>query len=65
MKQLDASPVSTASGSVDFEAHNIWNPMMELLFYMQIGGKLRSLRGGKRTWQESRFLVILLLMYFV
>ena len=65
MKQLDASLVSTASGSVDFDAHNIWNPMMELLFHMQIGGKLRSLSWRKRTWQESRFLVILPLICLV
>ena len=34
----DASSVSTASGSDDFDAHNIWNPTMELLFHVQIGG---------------------------
>ena len=56
MKQLDASPVSTASGSVDFDAHNIWNPMMELLFHMQIGGKLRSLRGGNGLGKNRAFL---------
>ena len=34
----DASSVSTASDSVDVDAHNTWNPMMELLFHVQIGG---------------------------
>ena len=38
MERSDASSVSAASDSVDFVAHNIWNPMMELLFHVQIGG---------------------------
>ena len=38
MERSDASSVSTASSSVDFVAHNVWNPMMELLFHVQIGG---------------------------
>ena len=38
MEKSDASSVSSASDSVDFVAHNIWNPMVELLFYVQIGG---------------------------
>ena len=38
MEMSDASSVSTASSSVDFTAHNVWNPMMELLFHVQIGG---------------------------
>ena len=38
MEMSDASSVSTASDSVDFDAHNIWNPIMELLFHVQIGG---------------------------
>ena len=34
----DASSVSIASDSVDFDAHNIWKPLLELLFDVQIGG---------------------------
>ena len=32
------SCVPTASSSDERFAHNIWNPMMELLFHAQIGG---------------------------
>ena len=38
MQRSDASSVSTASSPVDFTAHNVWNPMMEIVFHMQIGG---------------------------
>ena len=38
MERSDASSVSTASDSVDFDEHNIWNPMLELLFHVQVGG---------------------------
>ena len=30
--------VSTASSLVNLVEHNIWNPVMELLFHVQIGG---------------------------
>ena len=32
MEESDASAISAASDSVDFDKHNIWNPMLELLF---------------------------------
>ena len=32
------SSVSTASNSVDIVEHNMWKPMIELLFHVQIGG---------------------------
>ena len=38
VERSDASPVSTASDSVDLNAHNIWNPVLELLFHVQVGG---------------------------
>ena len=38
MEGSDASSVSTSSDSVDFVEHNIWNPMLELLFHVQVGG---------------------------
>ena len=38
MQSSDASPVSTASDPVDFDAHNIWNRMMDLLFHVLISG---------------------------
>ena len=39
IEMSDDSSVSTASSSVDFTAHNVWNPMMvELQFHVQIGG---------------------------
>ena len=38
MEGSDASSVSTSSDSVDFDEHNIWNPMLELLFHVQVGG---------------------------
>ena len=38
MERSDASSVSTASSSVGIVAFNIWNPIMELLFHVQIGG---------------------------
>ena len=38
MEKSDASSVSTASISVGIVQHNVWNPMMELLFHVQIGG---------------------------
>ena len=39
MERSDTSFVSaaTASDSVDFDAHNIWNPLLELPFHVQIG----------------------------
>ena len=37
MQRSDASSVSTASSAVDFAAHNVWKPMMEQLFHVQIG----------------------------
>ena len=36
--ESSGSCVSTASSSDEIFAHNIWNPMMELLFRVQIGG---------------------------
>ena len=30
--------VSTTSSSADISGHNTWDPMMELLFHVQIGG---------------------------
>ena len=38
MEQSDASSVSTASSPANLVEHNVWNPMMELLFHVQIGG---------------------------
>ena len=38
MERSDTSSVSTASDSVHFDEHNIWNPMLELLFHVQVGG---------------------------
>ena len=38
MQRSGASSVSTALDSAHFDAHNIQNPMMELLFHVQIGG---------------------------
>ena len=35
--------VSIASSSVDIVEHNIWTPMMELLFRVQISGTLEPL----------------------
>ena len=32
------SCVSTTSSSVESFAHNLWNPLLELLFHAQIGG---------------------------
>ena len=58
-KKSDTSCASTTSSSVDFAEHNVWNPMMELLFHVQIGGIFELFV------EESRFLVILLLMYYV
>ena len=37
MERSDISSVTTASDSLDVDAHNIWNPMMMLLFHVQIG----------------------------
>ena len=50
---------------VDFDTHNSWNPMMELLFHLQIGGIFVIFMERKLTRRESRFLVILLLIYYV
>ena len=38
MERSDASSVSTASSPANLVEHNVWNPMMELLFHVQIGG---------------------------
>ena len=40
MERSDTSFVSaaTASDSVDFDAHNMWNPLLEIPFHVQIGG---------------------------
>ena len=38
MERLDTSSVSTASSSVDIVEHNVWNPLMVLLFHVHIGG---------------------------
>ena len=38
MQRSGASFVSTASDSVHFAEHNVWNPMMELPFHVQFGG---------------------------
>ena len=38
MERSDASSVSAASSSVDFDAHNVWNFMIELVFHVQNGG---------------------------
>ena len=38
MEGSDASSVSTSSDSVDFDEHNIWNSILELLFHVQVGG---------------------------
>ena len=38
MERSDASSVTTASDSADTARHNIWNPMTEILFHVQIGG---------------------------
>ena len=40
MERSDTSFVSaaTASDSVAFDAHNIWTPLLELPFHVQIGG---------------------------
>ena len=37
------SAVSTTSSSADIIGHNTWNPMMELLFHVQIGGTFELL----------------------
>ena len=36
MERSDASSASTASNSVDSVYHDIWNPMIEMLFHVQI-----------------------------
>ena len=33
----DTSSIFTSSDSVDFNEHNIWNPVLELLFHVQVG----------------------------
>ena len=38
MERSNASSVSTDPDSVDLAEHNVWNPMMELLFHVHIGG---------------------------
>ena len=38
LERSDASSVSTASSSADIVEHNVWNPMLEPLFHVQIGG---------------------------
>ena len=38
MERSDTSSDSTASSSLDSVEHNVWNPMMELLFHVQAGG---------------------------
>ena len=40
MDGSDASSVFTSSGSVDFREHNVWTPMLELLFNVQVGGSI-------------------------
>ena len=60
----DAPSVSTASDSVVFVAHNIWNPMMGYSFTCRLAASSKSL-WRKLTWREWRFHVILLLIYHV
>ena len=40
MEGLEASSVSTSLDTVDFDERNFWNPMLELLFHVQVGGIL-------------------------
>ena len=37
MDGSDTSSIFTSSESVDFNEHNIWNPVLELLFHVQVG----------------------------
>ena len=37
MDESNTSSIFTSSGSVDFNEHNIWNPVLELLFHVQVG----------------------------
>ena len=55
------SSVSTASCYDERFAHNMWNPMMELVFHEQIGGAFEPL-WTKLTWRRSHSLLILLLI---
>ena len=57
MEGLDASSVSTSSDSVVFDAHNIWNPTLELLFHVQFGG-IFEIYVEEIDWRESRLLAI-------
>ena len=65
MERSDASSVSTASSSVDFAAHNVWDPNDGATrFTCRLAASSNSL-WKKSTWRESRFLVILLFIYNV
>ena len=37
MDGSDTSSIFTSSDSGDFNEHNIWNPVLELLFHVQVG----------------------------
>ena len=52
--------VSTTSNFDEIFAQNFWNPWMELLFHVQIGG-IFELLVDEIDLAESRFLVTLLL----
>ena len=56
------SCASTASSSDCIFAHYIWNPVMELLFHVQIGGIFVLFVDENRFWRASHSLVILLLI---
>ena len=64
MQRSGASSLSTASDTVDFDAHNIGNPMMELLFHRQIGG-IFELFVEEIDMAKIAFSCHLLLIYFV
>ena len=60
-----SSSVSTAPSLDDDFKHNIWNPVLNLLFLEQVSGNFASFVVVKLTWPISHCLVTLLLIYYV
>ena len=42
MDGSDTSSIFNSSDSADFNEHNIWNPVLELLFHVQVGAFLEE-----------------------